>query len=550
MSTASYSTIYYCSSSSSASPRKRKASSERNLKDIGSEDDKEDKALKMMFTDSDFDSMLCSNTDEEDEQDKPMKVLTSIVQDNVRNTKIPQYRKGNIVWLLEVVRNKRTLQPMRISEDHFDMKAEDFEQMGVIIRAKIYVVQARRANTRNKLGLLPVFNRYDASSIDITKLKVEMKDVHSLVSFRNLYMWNRRILDTIERSIQRYMHRLDYRAYLEGIKRQYELVREYCCLDDRESVDPFDYLIRDNLDRQDNVPQARLRKLQTTIAKIRGEYVQSRISFLEKSTYKTLKSNKNIENNVDKMVGVVKERSTIQLSSKEVHSNVKESDHKKKTNYYEKDRDSVKRCVACLHLSNNQEELEEHFLKVHLQHIRHLDDSYTNYDNEAEDNAGKIKDECDAKQQQLMDDLISALERGVFDKHITMVISGKAKSQRHLHFIKIQSTNKLDFSFESAIVQKYNIVYLSQSHEIAFDEMIMKVFKANMSLLKGIKKSKKKSMFLEKYVTFCLQPEIIIKSIMDRYGVNYEDAEKNYLMIRISKEDEREYYGEIKPRRL
>jgi hypothetical protein len=91
--------------------------------------------------------------------------------------------------------------------------------------------------TNNNVILLPVFVRYDACRIDIKKLQ--------------------RILDVIERSVERYKHKTYYQDYLTSLKRQAELVRECYGFEDRESVDPFDYLVRDNLDRQDNVPQAR-----------------------------------------------------------------------------------------------------------------------------------------------------------------------------------------------------------------------------------------------------------------------------------------------------
>jgi hypothetical protein len=357
-----------------------------------------------------------------------------------------------------------------VREEHFDMKAEDFERNEDIIRGKMYVVKAPRAGKKKTVGLLPVFNLYDASRIDIKRLQLEKKEAIKVVAYRSNYVWNRRILDAIERSVERYKHRPDYKAYLSGIKRQDELVREYYGLEDRDSVDPFNYLIRDNLDRQDNVPQARLTfDLQPpTVTNTKEESDESSGVFPQKAVDTTLSSNSSVEEINDNLIAA----------------------------------------------------------KIEIEF-----DTMVGDDDDLNDDEQSAADE----KLLLTDDLLSNLEKGVYDDHIANVMTGKARSKRHSHFIKIQSSNKLDFSYDSEITKIFNVDFVAQSQDVRFADLTRKVCDAKMSRLKGLKKVvKDNASFMDKYITYCLQPEIIIKFIMNRDSSNYEAAQKTYLMRRVT----------------
>jgi hypothetical protein len=88
-----------CTSDSAARMRKASTAINSNAVDEGVD---AAKVPRTASTDSDFEAMLRANTDEEDEEDKPMRVLTKMGKNKNGKKKIPHYRKGDIVWFLEV----------------------------------------------------------------------------------------------------------------------------------------------------------------------------------------------------------------------------------------------------------------------------------------------------------------------------------------------------------------------------------------------------------------------------------------------------------------
>merc|ERR1712066_410684 len=110
-----------------------------------------------------------------------------------------------------------------------------------------------------KASVMPVFNKYDNSTIDTKKLQAEKVPLNQLFKYEHNRDKNKRILTSVERSIQWRMKASkkdheEWGDYLKAVTRQEELVRDYFSLPNYSAVNPLDFLIRDNVDRQRRYP--------------------------------------------------------------------------------------------------------------------------------------------------------------------------------------------------------------------------------------------------------------------------------------------------------
>ena len=345
-----------------------------------------------------------------------------------------------------------------------------------MLHGKLYVVKTPRVSGKKpQVGLLPVFDLSDSTRRDLSKLQTEKKETGFVVRYKSNYDWNQRIIATIERSVRRYNDREDWQVYLQHVRRQMELVREFHGLKDRDSVDPIDFLVRDNLDRRIHVPP---------VFGPAEERVQADVS----------RTNSSATND-----------SIIMLQDVESSPPPKEQSSTGSVVYARKS------------VSTEASATTSDAPSVSASAIVH--------------EKAEMDDPEVTQRVALTECLLSCLEGGELDTHLTNIMSKKVGSRRHDYFVRVQSKRRIDFGVESEIGLLCNVNFVAENYDSRFGDAIKRVFNENASHLKGIRKAaRNKAHFMSMYMEWCLQPEACIKFLMIQRGYEkYEDAERAYL---------------------
>lgn len=438
-----------------------------------------DRGLEMDDDDPDIDAVLAAESDSDGELNDRIVISQKL-------------KKGDVVWKLELASMKgdRHINARNVKEEDFNRSADDFTTEKEIIRVKMYVVKTPRCSTTNKAdkraSLMPVFNKSDfsdSSRINIKNLQNEKIKLSRIFKYQHNRDINKRILGAVERSVQWAMKispekRKEYEGYLADITRMEELVRDYFGLQDRDQVDPLDFLIRDNVDRQRKYPQL-TRKLKASV-----------IHFVRKERAAAEAAAKGESGGGETEASPSAADDVIEIP--------------------EGDLDQI--------LSDMVQEREQHLGGNVVGEVVDVTDSPRSCDI---DETPPVVEEplCPERQRQqtMSQKIMDELNRGDYDEYITTIVTGKNKGRRHNHFVKIQHSENPDFHPITSKLGKWcNLGFLSEDEDLEFANITRHKLQQKRDLLVLSEESKANSNLMEKYLTLVLQPELLIKIVLKR----------------------------------
>ena len=135
--------------------------------------------------------------------------------------------------------------------------------------------------------------------------------------------------------------------------------------------------------------------------------------------------------------------------------------------------------------------------------------------------------------------IIQEIKDGAHDALIDGIVSGKKRSKRHNYFVKVINDGKRDVNIlldqvSSYLVRMCSPNFLGVEHVGEFNKATREKLNERIEKLVIRPRAKENSAVVEYYLTFCLQPELLINIVLKRWRMRkkkktYRSAELHYL---------------------
>ena len=159
---------------------------------------------------------------------------------------------------------------------------------------------------------------------------------------------------------------------------------------------------------------------------------------------------------------------------------------------------------------------------------------------QAIDNAEKVSESSRASANDDFDSvIIQEIKDGAHDALIDGIVSGKKRSKRHNYFVKVINDGKRDVNIllnqvSSNLVRLCSPDFLGVKHVGEFNKATREKLNERIEKLVVRPRAKENTDVVEYYLTFCLQPELLINIVLKRWRMRkkkktYRSAELHYL---------------------